>query len=103
MTIEIKMPGTPVALGQEFDLIPNNLARIGEEFFITNGGAVRRMTRDRKEETLVRLTVKAKRTSSYANDVLGMFPGATKAWNGFNISLLSVKPSNEIRLKITRA
>jgi len=103
MVIEIKLPGMPVSLGQGFSLIPNNMARIGEEFFITNGGAVRKMTRDKKEETIVRLTVKAKRTSSFANDILSMFPGTSKPWSGFVIHLLSIHPTNEIRLRIDRA
>lgn len=93
----------PVNVGQEFSLIPNNMARIGEEFFVTNGGAVRRVTREGEEETTVRLTVKVKRISSFANDVISMLPGMSKFWNGFSITLVSVKPSNEIRLKITRA
>jgi hypothetical protein len=101
--MEIKLPGMPVNAGQEFSLIPNNMARIGEEFFVTNGGAVRRVTREGKEETTVRLTVKAKRISSFASDVISMLPGTSKTLNGFSISLLSVKPSNEIRLKITKA
>jgi hypothetical protein len=103
MVIEIKLPGTPVNLGREFSLRPNDLARLGEEFYITNGGAVRRMTREKKEETIVRLTVKARRTSTYANDVISMFPGTAKAWNGFLINLLLVKPTNEILIRIDRA
>ena len=101
--MEIRIPGIPVSAGREFDLRPNDIARIGEEFFVTNGGAVRRMTRDKKEETMVRLTVKAKRISSFASDVLSMLPGTSKPWSGFVISLISVKPTNEIRLKIDRA
>jgi hypothetical protein len=61
------------------------------------------MTRDKKEEIIVRLTVKAKRTSSFANDVLSMFPGTSKPWSGFVIHLLSIKPTNEICLRIDRA
>jgi hypothetical protein len=103
MAITLTPPGYVLTLGREFDLLPNNLARIGEEFYITNGGAVRRMTRDKKEETLVRLTLKAKRISSYANDVVSMFPGASMTWNGFKITIVSIKPTNELRLRIDRA
>ena len=103
MTITLIPPGMPVNLGQEFNLLPNNLARIGEEFFVTNGGAVRKVCRDGKEETIVRLTLKVRGTMRNASDSVSTHPGATLAWNGFKVTVVSVKPSNEMRLKVTRA
>ena len=103
MTITLTPHGQPLVLGREFSLKPNDMARLGEDFYITNGGAVRRMTRDRKEETIVRLTLKAKRISSYASEAVSIFPGVSMNWNGFRIRVVSVSPANELRLVVDRA
>jgi len=103
MPIPLIPPGMPVSLGQEFSLKPNDLARIGEEFFVTNGGAVRKVGRDRKEETIARLTLKVRSAMRNASDSVSTHPGATLAWNGFRVTVVSVKPSNEMVLVVTRA
>jgi hypothetical protein len=96
-------PGKPFTLGQEFELRPNDMARLGEEFFITNGGTVRRMTREKKEETIIRLTVRLKRASGpQLSDSLSTHQGESQNWGGFRITVTSVKPNNDLRLLVAR-
>ncbi|MBM3304172.1 MAG: hypothetical protein FJY76_03670 [Candidatus Aenigmarchaeota archaeon] len=103
MPVTLIPPGRPVSLGQEFSLKPNDLARIGEEFFITNGGAVRKVCRDGRDETIARLALRVRGAMRNASDSVSTHPGATLAWNGFRVTVVSVRPDNEMVLRITRA